>query len=479
MRPQLDDAGFSRHHIFALVALLWTVALNPITGLLAGNSQAEVAIHFRTTQIAWFTLGSTLVGVFMTPFAMKAAAMYGKKRTIVVITALGLVGDMAAALATNYSALLVGRILAGVYVPTAAIAYSMARDVFPRRTVGTASGILAASVGLVGLGGPFLSAWLIDNHGFRGALWFVVASTLVCLLLQLLSIPESPVRERDHRMDWIGGLLLGGGLTVVVYGIGEGANWGWTSGKTLAWIGIGLLAVLAFIPFEAQAAHPLVPLQLIKRRRVWTVLLATSVAAGATYAVGTVTMLLTLMPSIPHVSDGLGWSVTKSAVVTAPISILVIAVAALAGKLARHVDTRLLLAVGGVLTTVGYGIGSQLHSSEWQFIVMGLISGPGMGLVVSIMPIMVIESVAPEEQAVANGSQWLVQGVVQVVISQLVFTVMAQDGMVAHGTQFYLDSGFTNGFWLVAGACAIGALLVTLVPKATRRIDTVEAGQAA
>lgn len=180
--------------------------------------------------------------------------MYGKKRTIVVITAFGLVGDVVAALATDYSPLLVGRIVAGLYAQTAAIAYSMTRDAFPRRTVGTASGILAASVALVVLGGPFLSAWLIDNHGFRGALWFVVVSTLVCL--------------------------------------------------------------------------------------------ATSVAAGA-------------------------------------------------------------------------------------------------------------------------------------IISQLVFTVMAQDGTVAHGTQSYLDSGFTNGLWLVAAACAIGALLVLLVPKATRRIDTVDSGQAA
>lgn len=51
-RPQPDGAGFSRRHVLALAALVWTVALNPITGLLAGNSQAEAAIHFRTTQIA-------------------------------------------------------------------------------------------------------------------------------------------------------------------------------------------------------------------------------------------------------------------------------------------------------------------------------------------------------------------------------------------------------------------------------------------
>ncbi|MER7690889.1 MFS transporter [Streptomyces sp. NPDC097610] len=476
--PPTEKTRFSSRHLLALVALLWTVALNPIAGLLAGNSQAEVAVHFRTTQIAWFTLGGALLGTFLTPFAMKAAALYGKKRVMVAATVTGLLGDVIAAVATDYSTLLAGRIIAGAYGATVFIAYATARDIFPRRLVATASGVMAASIGLVGLGGPFLSAWLIDHHGFHGALWFLVVSTTVCLLLQILCVPESPVREAARRMDWIGGLLLGGGLTAIVYGIGEGSHWGWTSGKTLTWIGLGILAVLLFLPFESRAADPLLPLSLIKRRRVWTVFLTTSVANGATFAVGTVTMLLTLMPAIPTVSDGLGWSVTKSATVSSPISVLVIVTAVFAGKLARRFDTRLLLAVGGVLTTAGYGIASQLHTQIWHFVLMGLIAGPGMGLVVSVLPIMVIESVAPEEQALANGSQWLIQSVVQVIVSQLVFTVMAQGGTVMKGTQFYLDRGFANGFLLVAGACALGAVLVALIPKA-RRIDQVEAGQAA
>ncbi|MDG9724351.1 MFS transporter [Streptomyces sp. DH41] len=477
-RTESGDSTFSAKHALALVTLLWTVALNPITGLLAGNAQAEVAIHFQTTHIAWFTLGSALIGTFMTPFAMKAAAMYGKKRTLIAVTSFGVLGDVIAALATNYEMLVAGRVMAGVYAPSAFLAYALARDVFPKRLVSTASGVLAASAGIVGLVGPFLSAWLLDTNGFRAALWFITGSAAVCLVLQIIFISESPVRERETRMDWMGGLLLGGGLTAIVYAIGEGSHWGWTSDKSLLWIGGGLVAVLVFVAYESRTAHPLVPLSLIKRRRVWSVFLATSVAAGATYAVGTAIMLLTLMPHIPGTSDGLGWSVTKSAVVSAPLSVLVIVVAVLTGKLARRFDTRLLLALGGALTTIGYAIGSQWHHSEWHFVLWGVFVGPGMGLVVSIAPIMVLQSVDPKEQALANGSQSLVQGVVQVVITQLVFTMMSQDGVIAHGTQFYRDSGFTNAFLLVAGACAIGTLLIATIPK-VRPVDAIDAGQAA
>ena len=474
---QAEDAPITARHIVILIALIWNVALNPIAGLLLGNSQAAVAIHFHTTQIAWFTLGSALVGTFLTPFTMKCAAAYGKKRTIVVCTAIGLVGDLIAALATNYDVMLAGRFLTGVYGTAALISYAMARDAFPQRLVKTASGMLAGSIGLVGVVGPFLSAWVIDSWSFRGALWFIVISTTVCLLMMVFGLTESPVRERDTKMDWTGGVLLGGGLTALVYAIGEGSSWGWTSGKLLAYAGVGVLAIIAFFLVESRIEHPLVPLALIRRRRVWTVLVATGLTAGAAYSVGTITQLLMLMPKIPTMSDGLGWSVSRSAAAGAPTSALVIIVAVFAGKLARRFDSRLMLALGAVLLAGGYAIGSQWHYTVAEFIVLGLLAGPGMGLILSVMPIMIVESVAPQEQALANGTEWLIQGVAQTVVSQLIFVVMAHGGTVLQGTQFYHDSGFTHGFYLVIGCMVVGALLTLIIPKA-RATDELAASSA-
>ncbi|WP_030594970.1 MFS transporter [Streptomyces fulvoviolaceus] len=473
-----ERTGLGVRHALALLSLLWAVALMPIVSMLSGNAQAEIAIHFRTTQIAWFTLSTALAGTFATPFVMKAAALYGKKRVIVIIATLGMAGDLVAALSTNYETLLVGRSIAGIYAPAAPLAFSMARDVFPRRLVGPASGFLGGSVGLVGLGGPFLSGWVIDHHGFRGALWFMVISTVVCLALVLAFVPESPVRETRTRMDWVGGLLLGGGLTAIVYGIGEGTHWGWTSGKFLAYVGAGMLALIVFVFVERSVAHPLLPMSILTRRPVWTVLLATAVAAGAINAVGLLTQLLALMPNIPGVSGGLGWSATKNAVVLAPMSVTTIAVAVAAGALARRIDPRILLGLGGILTTVGFAIGSQLHHTVGEFAVWGLVVGPGVGLVMAITPIMIIGAVSPEEQALGNGTQFLLQGVATAVFTQLVFVVMARDGKVLQGTQFYLDSGFTNALWLVCGFCAVGAVLVLLTPR-VKRLDESVVGQAA
>ncbi|MDW4910923.1 MFS transporter [Streptomyces sp. ADMS] len=469
---------FGVRHSLILLALVWTAQILPIVSLLAGNAQAAIAVHFHTTQIAWFGLLGVLIGTFVMPFVVKAAGMYGKRRVMIVISVLGLVGDVIAALAPNYATLLVGRGIAGLYVPIAALSYSIARDVFPRHLVGPASGLMGGGLGLVGLGGPFLSGWVIDDFGFRGALWFMAIATVFSLILLITVVPESPVREERARMDWWGGLLLGGGLTAIVYAIGQGVEWGWTSAKLFTYLGAGVLAVIAFVVVESRVANPLFPLPMLKRRRVWTVLLATAVVAAGVYSVGTVMQLLALMPNIPGMSAGLGWSATKNAVVTSPMSVLIIVVAVVTGVLARRVDARILLGTAAVFAAGGFALGSHLHHSASEIIIMGLVAGVGTGMTASIVPIMIIEAVPPEEQALANGAQSMVQGVVQAIVLQLTFVVMAKGGTVAQGTQFYGDSGFSHAFWLEAGCVALGGLLILLIPK-VKRLDEAEVGQAA
>ncbi|MFE9444744.1 MFS transporter [Streptomyces sp. NPDC006602] len=477
--PQTEEGSRSTpRNVLVVVALVWTVQLVALMAALSGIAQAEVAIHFRTTEIAWFTLMTLLTGTFFLPFAVKAAALFGKKRVLLVATGLGFVGDLIAAVATDYRTLLIGRGIAGIYAATAPLAYAITRDVFPRRWVGLASGILAGGVGLVAFGGPFLSGWLLDDYGFRGVLWFMAISTAVSFVLVAAFVPESPIRAAGGRMDWIGGILLGGGVTAIVYAIGQGSHWGWGSGTFASWVVGALITLVVFVLVERRVAEPLFPPSMTRRRPVWTVLLATSIAAGSLSAVGVVIQLLILMPNIPTVSEGLGWSGTRNAIVTSPISAMIIVAAVGTGLLARRVDARILLGTGSALTVLGYGIGTQLHHSAAEIVEMGLIAGLGTGMVMAIVPIMIIEVVTPEEQALANGVQTLGQGVAQIVVSQLAFVVMAQHGAVLKGTQFYLDTGFTNGLWLVVGCCALGAVLVLLIPRA-KRLDEVEVGQAA
>ncbi len=467
-------SGFGARFGMIVIVLLWSFMLNSLVGLMAGNAQAQVAIHYHTTEIVWFTQISLLLGVFSTPFTIKAAGMFGKQRTLMAITALGFIGDLIAALSTNYPTLLIGRGLAGLYVPSSALVYALTRDVFPRRLVGPVSGLFAGGTGLLALGGPFLSGWLLGDYGFRGVLWFMaIASALAALTLLL--VPESPVREPRTRIDWLGGLLLGGGLTAVIYGVGNGSAWGWTSIGTLAYIIGGFAAVLAFLFVESRTAHPILPLSLLGRRRVWTMFLVTTLVVGGFYGQSIVLNLLELMPSIPHLSAGLGWSATKAAWVGAPSSTLIATVAVATGTIVRRVDSRRLLGAGAILTAAGLALLAEFHHSVPQLMFLPLITAAGIGICIALVPLMIIESVSAEEQTKANGAQNLIQGVGFAVLTQVAFVLVAQHDHVVQGTAFYADGSYRNALWLFAAVAVLAALLIVLIPKGGR-IGDADAG---
>ncbi|WP_210743225.1 MFS transporter [Nocardia cerradoensis] len=471
-------AGLGARYALLLISLIWPAQVLSIIGLLGGNAQAQIAIHFQTTQIAWFSLSSAMVGTFVAPFVFKLADIYGKRRMMIIVTILGLVGDLISAVAPSYAVLLLGKGISGFYMPMAGLVFALARDVFPPKVVGPASGLISGAVGLVALGGPFLSGWLLDGFGFRGVLWFLVIATAVSLVMLVAFVPESPVRNSSTSFDWLGGLLLGAGLTAIVYGVGKGPEWGWTEPKTLAFVFGGILAVLAFLVTERMVDEPMFQLSLLGRREVWSVFVATALLAGTVFTAGTVTQMLALMPPIPTISDGLGYSATKLAVIGAPASVLIILTAVVTGILARRTDTRILLAFGAVFAAAGYALIAHYHHSPKQLAVVGVVAAIGTGIAAALGPVMIIEAVRPHEQALANGMQGMMQGIVTTVVTQVLFVVMARGGVVMQGTQFYRESGFVHAYYVVVGLAVVSLLAVALIPR-IRHLDEAEVGQAA
>ncbi|GAA1962759.1 MFS transporter [Kitasatospora viridis] len=457
--------------------MVWAAHSSSLIALLAGNSTAQIATHFRTTQIAWFSLAPSLLSILVAPAIYWAATIYGKRRVMMIVAGVAIVGDLIAAVATDYPVLVLGRAISGVYSGAAVLTYAITRDVFPKRSVGQASGALAGGVALVGFIGPFMSAWILDSAGYRGSLWAMVGITALTLVMLLVFIPESPVREPRKPFDWIGGLLLGAGLTAAVYGLGQGTSWGWTSGRVLGLIIGGLTAIVAFLFVEGKVAHPVFPVTLLRRRPVWSMIIVTSLVSSA-MSVGTVGYLLALMPHIPRVSAGLGFTATHYAVIGLPSSVVMLATAVYGGSLARRHDPRLLLAAGSALFAVGMAITAVYHHTANQIMFFGLPGSVGMGLIITASPILVISAVKPAEQALGNGAQGMVSGLIGAFITQLAYVVLAQNAHSVRGIQFYSDASFTNAYWLFVGVGVVGAAATFLMPR-MKRMDEVEAGQAA
>ncbi|MCQ2992484.1 hypothetical protein NLO72_25165, partial [Pseudomonas tremae] len=97
--------------------------------------------------------------------------------------------------------------------------------------------------------------------------------------------------------------------------------------------------------------------------------------------------------------------------------------------------------------------------------------------IMATSPLLVLGTVSPEEQGMANGMQVLLVGLVNTIASAVIFTVMAGAGTVMEGIQFYSDASFRDAY-LVAGAIVVLSLLVSLTIPRVLKTSEIRSGDA-
>ncbi|MHC3469473.1 MFS transporter [Streptomyces sp. 7R007] len=456
--PTDQDGRWNPRLVLLLVALAWPTQLLAAGGILGANATAGVAQAFHTTQVVWFGLTLTLVSTLLTPFVIKLGDLYGKRRVMLAMTALGAAGEMLAALAGAFWLVLAGRAIAGFYGPFGALSFAAVRDTFPPRLVKQASGIMGSSVGLVALVSPFLAGWLVDHWGYRGALWFLAAATAFAFALIAALVPETPRHAFDSGFDWLGGLVLGGGLTAVVYAVGQGQSWGWSDARTLGWLAAGCVALAVFLLVERRSPHPILDLKVLSRRPVALALTAGGLAQTVAFTMPGLAILLALYPHIPGVSAGLGWTAHHNAVVSVSWNLVMFGTGLLVSRCLRRFDARRIWCAGLVVMAAGYALVGLYHGNELQLILTSCVANVGAGVVVAGAPTLVVGVVSRDEQGLGSGMLNMLVSLFGAIVTAGAYAVLAADSTVVDGTAFYLDTGYTWIFWLGA--------LVTLVALA-------------
>ena len=67
-----------------------------------------------------------------------------------------------------------------------------------------------------------------------------------------------------------GAPLLAGWLVALLLGLSEGNHWGWTSPEVLGLFAVAVVLGAAWVAVEMQVPVPLIDMQMMRRRGIWT-----------------------------------------------------------------------------------------------------------------------------------------------------------------------------------------------------------------
>ncbi|WP_137293798.1 MFS transporter [Nocardioides dongxiaopingii] len=212
---------------------------------------------------------------------------------------------------------------------------------FPPAKRGGAMALWGATAGVATLVGPILGGVLVDSLGWEWIFIVNVPIGVIGFVLAWRLVPVLPTHT--HSFDWLGVALSGIGVFLVVFGIQEGEKYDW--GQIEGLISVPLLIVVGVVVFAAFVfwqsrikAEPLVPLGLFRDRNF-------SLGNGgiALVSLGITSMSL---PFFFYAQGVRGWSPTESALLMAPMAVVLMILSPFVGKLVDRTHPRNITVVG-------------------------------------------------------------------------------------------------------------------------------------
>ncbi len=273
-------------------------------------------------------------------------------------------------------ALIVARVLQGVggamMMPQT---LALVVVVFPPDQRGAALGIWGSIVSLGAFVGPIFGGWIVTNYAWEWVFLINVPIGIAALLATAPIVPESTDPQASRRLDWTGLVLSSAGIFALVFALIQGNVLGWTNPVILGLVVASVLLLAVFVWWERRARNPMMRLELLRIRNFWV-----GSVIGFTFAFG---LLGIFFPMTLFLQGALGFSAIKAGLTTSPMSLMIMIVAPVAGRLTDRFGARWILVVGLSLATLGVVLMSRRITvdTDWLMLLPALIvTGIGMGL---------------------------------------------------------------------------------------------------
>lgn len=424
-----------------------------------------------TSATSWVLTAYLLSASVLTPILGRLGDMIGKRKVLIVVLTVLLVGAVLAALAPNLGVLIVGRALQGAAGAVMPLSIGIVRDELPKERVSVTIGLLSAIFG-IGAGVGIVAAGPIVEHlSWHWLFWLPAVLVVIALLGAVFGMPESPVRK-PGRLDVAGTLVLGVALVAILLTVSEGQTWGWGDVKTVGLLVLGGAALIAFVFVELRVAEPLIDVRLFAVRGVWTAHVVALVFGFAMF--GTFVLVPTLLQLPTAVGYGFGKDVTQAGLFLLPTVVMMVVAGPIAGVLVRKVGPKVPLVLGGIAIVAAFVVPAVSHAEIWQVVLSGVLTGVAIGLALAACSNAIIESVPANQTGEAISANTVVR-----TIGSSVGTAVIAALITSHSTPQGLptDDAFTIGFWACAGVGALALVGALVAPSVrARRAAAVRGG---
>lgn len=343
----------------------------------------------------------------------------------------------------------------------------------PQELKGKAMGTTFAFAALGMTIAPVVGGVLTQYLSWNWIFYINVPIGVVAVLLGLNVIPAGVSRDLAQGFDYAGAVLIGLGLTTLLYAMSEGQSAGWADPVILGCLVVAFVSLLAFIRCELAAPDPLLDLHLLQQKNFFLVSLSLVLVVVTNVGV------LYLFPIYLQLVQG--YTPSVAGLIFTSLSVAVMIGGVLGGTLFNRAGGRRVNIISGLLVLAGYILLTMIRpDSPTGFLVLCLVLiGLGFGMLLTSASTMSIMAVPKKYQGMVSGFICL-ERFVPITIGVALFTIVFVGGMntaspgggvaseaLVNITTNVLIAGFGQAFLF---GCMVSVLLLVIAIVAKQEI---------
>jgi EmrB/QacA subfamily drug resistance transporter len=360
-------------------------------------SAMQKDLHISTSELEWVVNGYALTFAVLMLTGGKLADLLGRRLIFIVGLAIFTIASLACGLAATAAILIGARVVQGVGSALMNPAtLSIITATFPPRQRGTAIGIWVGVSAMALAIGPLVGGLITEHINWSWIFFINVPVGIVAIVVARLVIKESRDTSHEQRLDLPGLLVSGVALFALTYALIEANQHGWTSPLILGLFAVAAIGLVGFVLLELRQRLPMLDLSLFR---------------NPTFAGANVVMFLVALAMFGifffvslYMQNVLGYSPTEAGAAFLPMTILIVLLAPMAGRLSDRIGSRWLMGVGLVFVSISLLIESTfgVHSSYWHILPAMLVGGMGMAFAMTPTAAAAMGSVSVDQAGVGS-----------------------------------------------------------------------------
>ncbi|CAG8958378.1 hypothetical protein HYFRA_00011055 [Hymenoscyphus fraxineus] len=397
--PDSGDFKPSRNFMLAFlsICIITLAAALDATSLSIALPMIAEKLHGTAIEAFWSGTSFLLTSAVFQPVIAGLSHVFGRKEIILISALLFAVGSIVAAVAKDFTYMLVGRSIQGIGGGgILALGEILVTDLVPLKVRGAWFGYLGAVWALGSVTGPLMGGAFAQNVSWRWIFWINlpiigIGATAIILFMKLDKLPGT-IATKIKQFDWIGSFIfIGSTVSFLIPVTWGGVMYPWDSWRVLFPLLFGVATMVVFalwerhlskqafdadgIPREGNFIEPIIRRTIFNNRSMLITYLGTILHGIILWS------LLYFLPLYYEAVKGYtpiisGVAMLPESGFVAPMAVVVGVACAITGRY------RWAIWVGWLLTTLGSGLllllDPQSSIPHWLFLNIVVSIGTGM-----------------------------------------------------------------------------------------------------